>query len=259
MSQAAFADEAARVFRETHSGSTVTSSGDRLEAKLADGGSATVFLSNAYVRYRNQPQDLAAILQSAIAQPSMEGAFRGDILPVIRAKEWSQVVERQLRQAGASEDQIRQSVPATIAVADDLVLAFAQDSAGHVRMLSPADLKGLGINSLDEARAQSLDELRERLPDLNIDGRESRYRLRLDGVYESSMVLLLDAETWSKLGFRGDAVIAIPSRDQVLICDSADTESVAAMRAHARKMYDALDHAISSKLYKLVGGRLEEY
>jgi hypothetical protein len=182
---------------------------------------------------------------------------RDALLPVIRPSSWLEATRSQLHAAGATDAQIATSLPIAMPLGADLILVFAEDGAENVRFLAPGDLDQFNLSGAEAVKAVAMENLRKKLPSLQIEGGAGRYRLHLDGTYESSMMLALNEKTWAGLGLRGHAIVALPSRDTVLICGSEDKESVATLREYARKIHGAVDHAISAKLYAFRDGRFE--
>lgn len=257
LSESAFAKEFERITAGKYPDATVTASGKQISVRWSDGSDATFFLANAYAKYRANPSQLEQVVLSHIAKPAEAMRQRDALLPVVRPQSWLDATRSQLRMAGASDEQIAASLPISIPLGADLVLVLAEDSEESVRFLAPDDLGQFKLASADEARAVAMENLRKKLPQLQIEGGDGRYRLHLDGIYESSMTLALNEKAWAGLGLKGHPIVAMPSRDTVLFCGSDDKESVATLRGYAKKIHGAADHAISEKLYELRDGRFE--
>lgn len=106
----------------------------------------------------------------------------------------------------------------------DLIIVFAQDLPDTIRYVKSRDLEGVCEEAQVVSRAMS--NLAARVPALEPVGSDGRYRIELDGFFDASLILV--ASDWIQpLALEGEPVFAIPCRDQLMVCGSANSEAVA--------------------------------
>jgi hypothetical protein len=215
-------------------------------------GNRRAFLGNAYSDYLKDPDALDRILRAHLAmdvesqtwQPA--GDTRHLILPVIKPKIWLTTALDQLKALGvqtAGDD-----LPFIVTpLVGDVLVTYVEDGAHGMRFLSPALLTSLEI-SRDELDTLALANLTELALNVQCEGGNGRFRLRLDGSYEASLILLIE-QWYRQLDLAGDPVFAIPARDELLVCGSADTESVSGLRMKAAEIAAASGYSISERLF----------
>lgn len=227
---------------------------ERVDAEVhlrwGDGGTMSQFLGNAYAQYRNDPDALEAVLEAqlASARAAAEPQQPLDldlVLPLIKSRSW---LATAVAQSGDTADFVVRPL------VSDLIVVFAQDLPTAITYVKRRDLEGI----CDEAEltARAMANLAGRMPKLEAVGGEGRYRIELDSFFDTSLILL--AADWvGPLGLQGDPVFAIPCRDQLMVCGSADPEAVAELAEIAPQIAASDAYDISGELLILKDGTLQ--
>jgi hypothetical protein len=128
-----------------------------------------------------------------------------------------------------------------------LVEYWVQDSPGSTLSVNVDALKAakLDVTSLQKL---AIANLTQKAQAVQMQSAGPMSMLLLDGYYESSLLLL--PEIWQGLDARmGSVVVAIPTREVVLLVDGTDTEAVAALRAVIQQPFQTQPYAISPDLF----------
>jgi uncharacterized protein YtpQ (UPF0354 family) len=80
-----------------------------------------------------------------------------------------------------------------------------------------------------------------------------------DGANEASLLLLPELWTMRKLKVDGDFVVALPTRDVLVVTGSNDADAIRRVRALAQKGFAEGPYSISPKLYRFRDGKLNEF
>lgn len=225
---------------------------------LPGGAQAVQSLGNAYAAYRKAPADLDAILAAHLdaapagAKPD-PATRRAAILPVVKTKMWVAASTRQLQAAGAAEGDRFVAEPLT----DDLLTVYVEDRPDAMSYVAPEHLADLEV-ARDALKPLALDNLRRLLPQITIEGDEGCYGVRLDGNYDASLVFLAD-EWRDRVQIDGDPVIAIPAREELLVCGSADRHGQNRIRNIAAHIMARSPYGLSAMLYAWRDGVLTPY
>ena len=112
---------------------------------------------------------------------------------------------------------------------DDLYVMYVADSEHSVRYLSEEDLAAVEVDRAN-LRRHAMENLRRLYPEVQMMGAEGLYMFRLDGTYESS--LLLSEHLWDRpeMKVKGEFLVAVPSRDVLVISGTLEREPLEAMR-----------------------------
>jgi hypothetical protein len=235
---------------------TVARQGDGVTLTWPDGGTMSQFLANARASYRDDPEAIEAIfdaqLASALAARGGSDALDASlVLPVIKTTAW---LEASAAQLGEAQTPSNPRAMVVEPLAGDLILAYAQDLPASIQYVKHGDLDG----GLDPAALRSLAfaNLATRAADLTIAGGGGRYRVELDGFFDTSLMLM--AETWlDRVDLAGDPVFAAPCREQLMVCGADDARAVAELADICVQIAADSAYALSTKLFVLRGGRLE--
>ncbi|MBZ4191897.1 hypothetical protein [Niabella beijingensis] len=195
---------------------------------------------------------LAADMDRADNIQSLEKAH---ILPVIKSLQWLDTVRKQYESAGgtAAEAAVRFALQP---LGDDLIVVYVNDTPGGMSYLSPAEISEAGFPDAAGLHQAALQNLRAKLKEAVFEGGGGRYAIRLDNNYDASLVLLLD-EILPSIRINGNPVVALPSRDELMICGDQDTESVESLQDIAGQIYAVNAYTISKKLYAWDQGTLK--
>lgn len=232
----------------------------RIDWSLPDGFAATQFVAHSYQRYLDAPEALERVfaeqLEGAreLLRRYAGGAAAGDgagdeaILPVLKTRGWHEVALRQARSTGGAIAFMVEPL------AGDLVLAYVEDRPDAMDYLSPAAAECRGLDSA-RLRERALRNLQRFLPELQIEGGDGRYVVRLDRNYDASMALLY--ALWrERAPVRGEPVFAIAARDQLWLCGSDDEQGLHQLREAAAQISRSSAYGLSAGLFAWRDGRL---
>lgn len=235
----------------------------RIDLSLPGEIQAGLQLGNAYQRYLSAPEDLEDVIADQLASvremhqrlsSEDELGQAGVVLPVIKTREWHDVAMRQLL---ASQPE-RSEAPFLIEpLAGDLILTYVVDTPASMSFLSPEDAEQRELRG-DALRGHALDNLAQRLPELELKGGGGRYAARLDRNYDAGMALLF--ERWrDRIELRGEPVFAIAARDELMVCGSEDDESLASLREIAQEIARSSPYGLSAGLFVWRDGGLRAF
>jgi uncharacterized protein YtpQ (UPF0354 family) len=222
-----------------------------------DGGVQQVFLDNAYRFAANAADDaereavIGAWLASATTMSSSDEASADDIVPVLKSPEW--FADLPTRDDGTRPEHRCE------ALNPQLTMVYAIDTPHNVAYVEASWFEQRGIDT-EGLRRRAVDNLRAKLPGLEVQ-RGGRLNMVVAGGYYEASVLLFD-DFWAREAgrFRGDPVIAIPARDVLVFGDSTDANAVADLRRHAQDIHADAAYALSPRLFRrFADGRIEVF
>lgn len=125
---------------------------------------------------------------------------------------------------------------------------YAVETERSVRYLSREEVLSLGLGSA-ELGARAVDNLTRRLPGIERRGDAGTYMVTAGGTYEAS--LLLFETLWTKENFEvdGDIVVAVPSRELLLVTGSGDERGLKTLRRLAAAAAAHERHALTARLF----------
>jgi uncharacterized protein YtpQ (UPF0354 family) len=216
------------------------------------------FLDNAFRDYSQSPKDKNAILAryvGALAESRANAATPIDparILPVIRDREFVEQAGRLPRNGDKGLDVASEQLN------EELYVMYVADSEHSVRYLSEADLEAAKVDRAN-LRKQSMENLRRLYPEVQMMGTNGLYMIRLDGTYESS--LLLSERLWDlpDLKVKGEFLVAVPSRDVLVISGTLEREPLETMRKIVAEVSATASYRISPKLFIRRDGNFEAW
>jgi uncharacterized protein YtpQ (UPF0354 family) len=234
--------------------------GDTVQVRwtLPDGARALQSLGNAYAAYLKAPADIDAIiaahLDAAPAGAKPDAATRrAAILPVVKTRMWLAASTKQLQAAGVQDQDRFLSEPLT----NELLTVYVEDRPDAMSYVAPDHLADMGVDRAD-LRPLALENLRRMLPQITIEGGDGCYGVRLDGNYDASMVFLADA--WrDRVEIEGEPVVAMPAREELLVCGSADRAGQRRLREIAALVMARSPYGLSALLYTWRDGVLVPY
>lgn len=250
----------------------------RIDWSLPDGFAETCHVGHSYRRYLATPAALeqvlaeqvaaaresqrrhvrdaeAALGEAALGEAAHGGAGHdGAILPVLKTLGWRELAQQQARSIGGGARVALMIEP----LAGDLVLTYVEDRPDSMDYLSPAEAERRGLDR-ERLRECALRNLRRFLPELQVQEQEDGlYAARLDRNYDASMALLF--EHWrERVPVRGEAVFALPARDELIVCDSHDRHGLGALRALAQEISRSSPYALSAGLFVWRDGGLRAF
>jgi uncharacterized protein YtpQ (UPF0354 family) len=222
------------------------------------GFEASQFVGNYFARYQLDPDCLDALLEEQYAAALAIGSAselrieapeaRHAILPIIKTSGWHQVASGQID---------RSNLPARLVtrpLVGDLIVAYALDTPRNMHFLTGSDLDAMAITE-QGLHDIALANLARMLPQLEIMGGGGRYAARLDQNYDASMVLLFDR--WrDRVPLSGTPAIAIPARNELLLCDADEPETIASLAELAAEIKRQSAYDLSAMLFVWRDGEL---
>ena len=129
-----------------------------------------------------------------------------------------------------------------------LYIYYAVDTERSVRYLSREEIRALDF-SPGELSTRAVDNLTRLLPGIERRGDAGIYIVSAGGTYEASL-LLFDA-IWTKENFevKGDIVVAVPSRELLLVTGSEDENGLKKLRKLAEAAVGQERHALTARLF----------
>lgn len=257
LTPAQFTREYAEALRKARPGASVAIVGDlELTVTPAGGEAHAAFLHNAYDVYKQEPEAKAEVIARFVAaggEKISDNVDRTRIVPVIKDRPWLEETRRATagRVGGKAPEHVYEDFT------PELVILYAEDTPKNIRYLTPKDLERVKLERR-ELRALAIANLRRLLPSIQRTGEDGLHMIQADGTYEASL-LLADA-IWEGLQgtVKGELVVAIPTRDLLLVCDSASPEKLARLRQIVRDAATG-PYRLTPQLFVRRGGKFEAF
>ena len=141
---------------------------------------------------------------------------------------------------------------------NQLYILYAQDLPNSISYLKIKDVAALGINR-DSLLDLAVSNLNELMPEIKRHGGDGSYMVTAGGYYEAS--LILDRSLWSQDNFpvNGQIVVAIPSRDLILVTGSDDHQNLEELQKTIREVNVTGGHLVSTSLFILRNDKFQEF
>lgn len=227
---AAYTEAVARAMSAARVLGEVTVAGPLMVRVRGPGDHETMFsLRNLYSDYRRDPSLFDVIVDVYIRTmterpPEVAGAAidRTRIVPMIKDRTWLSDTRRDLAVDGGTLDLVHE------AFVGDLIVVYAQDSAGRIRYLTTEDRLDIDRKDL---RSLAVDNLARLLPKVEVRMNEAGFGLVVaGGDYEASLLLFHDMWTNGQIKVDGDIVVAVPAKDVLLVTGSKSRKGLQAVR-----------------------------
>ena len=220
----------------------------------AGGIAATAFLNNSYDSYAANPAALEQVLQEYVAggvaafakTAENKPVDRNLIVPVIKDWAWLADTRKAMRERGAAEKDIPEYVSEPLNT--ELVIVYAEDSPQTVSYLTAKTLATAGLKK-EELRALAIANLRKLLPKVEAKGSNGVYFMSAGGAYEASLLLFEDIWREKRMKVEGDYVVAVPSRETLLITGSGETEGLKKVRELAKSTAAESPYHLTADLF----------
>jgi uncharacterized protein YtpQ (UPF0354 family) len=255
-----FTRELAESLRQARTGLTVVIVRD-LELKVTSPGGrdSTSFLDNAYDTYKQDPKAKTNVILRFVAagletiDGLRDGVDRTRIIPVIKDRPWLEETRQALVSRGAKE------IPEHVFedFSPDLIIVYAEDSPKNIRYLTPADLEQVKIER-GELRALACENLKRLLPKIERHGTNGLYMVTAGGDYEASLLLLDSMWSGGPMDVQGDIVVAIPTRDLLLVTGSQNTPGIEKVKQMVKEASSSGSYRLSPKLFVYRDGKFHE-
>jgi uncharacterized protein YtpQ (UPF0354 family) len=214
----------------------------------------TIYLDNAYDELRGDPTRLGAIVDR-FAKSTAETLAAKDakvdrsrIVPVVKDPAW--LAEALARGGKGDKAQVWERYNR------DIVVFYAQDSESTIRYLVESDLRDLGLARSD-LRALAVANLDSILPEVKLHAADGVYMITAGGTYEASLILLDAIWKSPQLAVKGDLVVAIPTRDVLLVTGSRDRAGLAQVRKMVAEAARDAPYRLTDTLFVRRSGRFE--
>ena len=232
-----------------------------LTITTSDGHAITSFLHNAYNLYRQDPATKSEVMKKFIQAGNetlrtlrRQGVDAARIVPVVKDRSWLDEVRQ-----GMSNPDVRE-LPNWIHddLNGELVVFYAEDSPQNIRYLEAKDLAGANI-AQDNLRQLACENLMRLLPKIERHGSNGVFMITAGGDYEASLLLI--ESIWADLGklVDGDVVVAIPTRDLLLVTGSHNAAGIRNVRELADKAFKEGSYRLTTKLFTFRQGKLVEF
>jgi len=140
----------------------------------------------------------------------------------------------------------------------DLVVLYAEDSPKNIRYLKPKDLELAKIDRT-ELRALACENLQHLLPKIEQHGGNGLYILAAGGDYDASLLLLDSIWSTGQIKVLGDIVVAIPTRDLLVVTGSQDRQGIEKMKQMVKEASSGGAYRLTSKLFTYRNGKFIEF
>jgi len=250
LSKEAFTQEFATVLRAAVPGHKVEIV-EPLHLRIThpDGSDSTAYLDNAYKEYEADPDSRQELIERRVAAWVESIASDGvpldpkNIVPIIKDRGWVEDAKAMSKSRGfdPEESQVTEDYN------EELVIVYAEDTPRNVRYFSRKDLDKAGVER-NKLRALAIANLRRVLPKIEAHQGPVYSMYTADGNYEASLLLFDDL--WDgDIKVDGDIVVAIPTRDVLLITGSKNEEGIARLREIVDQITAEGTYTISSNLF----------
>jgi len=252
----AFTEEFARALTRALPSSSVSVAGDlKLTMKEANGINRTVQLNNAYNEYKLDPQRFGDIVETFSAMfsqsASKETALdRTRVVPVIKDRQWLDELHNTLKGRGVAQQHLAEPFN------KELVVVYALDDPNRMRYLTTQEDFGL---SRAELRALAVENLKRVLPKIELRGDDEVMLMSAGGNYEASLLLIDDIWSSGQVKVNGDIVVAIPTRDVLLVTGSRNRAGLKRVRELAAKFVSQGPYELTDTLFRYRDGRFTKF
>jgi uncharacterized protein YtpQ (UPF0354 family) len=233
----AFTQEFARALARTRPSANVSVAGDlKLTIKETDGLVRNIHLNNAYNEYKLDPQrfdDLVATFSAIFSQSASKqaGLDRTRIIPVIKDRQWLDELHNTLKAKGVAQQHLADRFN------DELVIVYAQDDPNRMRYLTTQEDFGLSRE--------------ERVGDVAL--------MSAGGNYEASLLLIDEIWSSGQIQVNGNIVVAIPTRDALLVTGSRSRSGLKLVRELTAKFKAQGPYELTDTLFRYRDGRFTKF
>ena len=140
----------------------------------------------------------------------------------------------------------------------DLIILYAEDSPKNIRYLGPKDLELAKIQR-PELRALACANLKRLLPKIERHGTNGLYMITAGGDYEASLLLLDSIWSGGEMDVKGEVVVAIPTRDLLLVTGSQNPQGIEKMKQMVKEASTSGSYRLTQKLFVYRSGRFGEF
>jgi uncharacterized protein YtpQ (UPF0354 family) len=228
-----------------------------VEIRYSNGQNVLAELAASYDAYRKEPERLKGIIDLHIARLKTDEYAKGQIrldhskiVPVVKNRKWLEDAERRIKAAGVKQTQLVDDF------VDDLVVAYAEDADKIFRYIARHEYKGRSEN----LRALALENLRRVAPKIQIQSMSKDVAVVSAGDDYTSSLLVVNG-LWSspeRFKVRGDVVVAIPSREVILVTGT-ENGKISDFRRYVANVYAKGQFPLSQTLLVYRNNRFTKF
>ena len=210
-----------------------------------------LFLDNAWNEFSQFPDDKDAILER-YARATLETVRHSDddsidpdrVVPIIKDAAYLEEVRASLAEGGSNGP-----IPMHFEVLNpQLHIFYAEDTQLNLRYLSLKNLQEAGLEPKD-LRVRAVANLRNLLTEVELREGEAVHMISAGGTFEASLLLLDDLWENFDLPLVGAPVVALPSRELLLVTGAEDEAGLAALREVAAKAAAEASYRLTPDLF----------
>jgi uncharacterized protein YtpQ (UPF0354 family) len=258
LSPRAFTEEIANAIRKAVPSAKVWIERElEVEITYRNGQNVLAELAASYDAYRKEPERLKGIIDLHIERLKTDEYAKGQvrldhskIVPVIKNRKWLEDAERRIKAAGVKQTQLVDDF------VDDLVVAYAEDTDKIFRYIARHEYKGRWEN----LRSLALDNLKRVAPKIQIHGLTKDVTGVSAGDDYTSSLLVVNGLWLSPERFKvkGDVVVAIPSRELILVTGT-ENGKVSEFRRYVANVYAKGQFPLSQTLLVYRNNRFTKF
>lgn len=218
----------------------------------------TCFLGNAWADTRDLPEarierfetQLNSVMETFVLESDSE-ISESNIIPVIKDRIYLQQV---IELTGQQEN-----LPLHEPLVADYLVFYAADTEYSTAYPPESELRAAGIDT-HNLRERAIENLRDRLPDIELHGAGPAYMITAGGDYEASLLLLDDV--WDQLAdeVEGELVAVAIARDFLLFTGSESPDGLQFLRDKAKELHESeSSYLISQTLLVRKNGSWEAF
>jgi uncharacterized protein YtpQ (UPF0354 family) len=223
------------------------------------GKKTMAFLDNSYKEYVTTPKDKKQIMAKyieAFIEPISENEVidTSRITPIIKDRAWLAEIKVAMKARGTEElaDHVYEDLNA------ELVILYAEDSPKNLRYFTTKDLELVNLKVAD-LKSLAIKNLSKIIPKIETRSGNGYYMVTAGGNYDASLILFESLWDGVQIKVDGDYVIAIPSRDVLLITGTKNKEGIKKISELAIKIVAEGSYHLTSDLFVRREGKFIKY
>lgn len=236
-----------------------------LELQVIDAESEelTVFLDNAYSEYKLNTAKHKEVLEKyvnaslATIRNRKADVDPSKIVPIVKHRAFLNEVKQSLRERGFAADKFDELYVYEM-YNNDLVILYAEDTPKNIRYLIEDDLKTMKIEKTG-LKELAVNNLKSLLPRIQLYGSEGTYMIDAGGHYEASLLLFDSIWRGDQIKVDGEIIVAIPTRDILLITGNKDQKGLKTIRELAAKTFEEGPYSLTAQLFVYRDGKFIPY
>jgi len=140
---------------------------------------------------------------------------------------------------------------------DELVIVYVQDAEHRVRFLMSNEDLGVERSALRKLAVENLGRIRPKIEMHSLGNNLAMFDV--GGTYEASLLLFDSIWTDGQVKVNGDIVVAVPTRDALLVTGSKNRKGLSVLRKVAAKLAAERSNPISDKLFVYRDGQFKKF